>query len=103
MAKARGRRTRRYVDVIARWRDDGRIDPLSVCWPDGRSFQIEEVLGAPAANAFPQADACTLRYTVRIGGHVTQLFLERDGARPGEARWFVELRPGAPPWVFGRP
>ena len=32
--------TRRYVDVIARWRDDGSIVPLSVCWADGRTFQM---------------------------------------------------------------
>ena len=105
MATAKGQKTRRYVDVIARWRDDGRIEPLSVCWPDGRCFQVEEVIGEPASDTFPDAERHTLRYTVRIGGRVTHLYLERVGGKGREAsqlRWFVEMVPGHPPWVFGR-
>ena len=81
---------KRYVDVIMRVRDDGRVIPLSVCWDDGRTFRIDEVLGDPASNAAPSAAACTLRYTVRIGAHTTHLFLERD-AEDADAplRWFV--------------
>ena len=91
------------MDVIARWRDDGRIEPLTVCWPDGRSFQVEEVLGEPASDTFPDAEVRTLRYTVRIGGRVTHLYLERCGeGDSSQVRWFVEMRPGHPPWVFGR-
>ena len=81
---------KRYVDVIMRVRDDGRVIPLSVCWDDGRTFRIDEVLGDPASNAAPTATACTLRYTVRIGAHTTHLFLERD-VEDADAplRWFV--------------
>ena len=93
---------RRYVDVVARWRDDGLVVPLAVCWPDGRTFQIDEVLGSPAANAFSSASEITLRYKVRVGGRVTNLFLEKSGDARSTFRWYVEALPGRPPWRFGR-
>lgn len=96
------RKERRYVDVVARWRDDGQVTPLAVCWPDGRTFQIDEVLGGPAANAFSSAHEITLRYKVRVGGRVTHLFLEKSGEAHPTLRWYVEALPGRPPWRFGR-
>lgn len=93
---------RRYVDVVARWRDDGQVMPLAVCWPDGRTFQIDEVLGSPAANAFSSASEITLRYKVRVGGRVTNLFLEKSGGTRPALRWYVEALPGRPLWRFGR-
>ena len=105
MSEAKGQTQRRYVDVIARWRDDGRIEPLSVCWPDGRSFQVDAVIGKPAGDTFPDAAVHTLRYTVRIGGRTTHLYLERTAATAHTAepqlRWFVETRPEQPLWLFG--
>ena len=94
-------RERRYVDVIARWRDDGRITPLSVCWPDGRTFQVELVLGEPAANAFADADSRTLRYTVRVEGRITHLFMEKTGGSQPALRWYVEALREKPLWRFG--
>ena len=103
MAVPKGQKVRRYVDVIARWRDDGRIEPLAVCWPDGRSFQVDEVVGAPISDTFPGAAVHTQRYTVRIGGHTTHLYLERRSEGKGaQLRWFVEMRPDTPLWVFGK-
>ena len=103
MVTPQGQKTRRYVDVIARWRDDGRIEPLMVCWPDGRSFQVDEVIGSPASDTFSGAPVHTQRYTVRIGGRVTHLYLERRAEGKGAGvRWFVEARPGFPTWSFGR-
>ena len=75
--------TRRYVDVIARWRDDGVITPLSVCWPDGRTFQIERVIGQPIANSFSDKGTRTLRYTVQIGNRETHLYLEQEITEKG--------------------
>ena len=98
---AGGEKIRRYVDVIARWHDDGRVTPLSVCWADGRTFQIEAVLGEPVANAFPGAPSRTLRYSVRVGGRTTLLYLEREerGKEP-VTRWYVESPAGREPWKF---
>lgn len=81
---------KRYVDVIMRLRDDGRAIPLSVCWDDGRTFRIDEIIGDPVSSAAPAAASCTLRYTVRIGVRITHLFLERDAEdRSAPLRWFV--------------
>ena len=59
---------KRYVEVHARWRADGRIEPLAVVWGDGR------------------------RYDVQVGGKRTHLWLEDVGTRvsPTGRRWFVE-------------
>ena len=88
------RRERHYVDVIMRLRDDGRIVPLSICWPDGRLFCIDAVLSGPISNA-PAAGARSLRFKVRIGSRVTYLFLEKTPAQSAAAedslRWYVEL------------
>lgn len=95
--QARG--SRRYVDVVARWHANGYVEPLIVCWPDGRSFQVETVEGAPQSNSPPGSPRRTLRYTVRVGGRRTHLFLEHDAdAKRGSVRWYVEPRPGMPPW-----
>ncbi|CCY05786.1 uncharacterized protein BN494_00245 [Eggerthella sp. CAG:1427] len=95
--------TRRYVDVIARWRDDGAIVPLSVCWPDGRTFQIEQVIGQPISNSFPGEGVRTLRYTVQIGSRKTHLYLEQEVTAKGSTdRWYVEALPYHAPWYFGR-
>lgn len=97
-----GTKTRKYVDVIARWHESGRVEPMSICWPDGRTFQIDQVIGKPASSAFENAPARILRYVVRIGTRTTHLFLEintREGVTC--ARWFVEALPARQPWRFG--
>ena len=95
--------TRRYVDVIARWRDDGVIVPLSVCWADGRTFQVERVIGQPVSNTFPGEGVRTLRYTVQIGRRETYLYLEQETTSKGNVnRWYVEALPHHAPWYFGR-
>lgn len=93
---------RRYVDVIARWRDDGSVMPLSVCWPDGRTFQIDQVVGRPIANAFPGDSLRILRYTIQIGTRITHLYLEQEATDQGITnRWYVEALPCHTPWYFG--
>ena len=95
--------TRRYVDVIARWRDDGSIVPLSVCWADGRTFQIERVVGQPISNSFEHEGVRTLRYTVQVGSRETYLYLEQETTSKGNInRWYVEALPHHTPWYFGR-
>lgn len=93
------RSPKRYVDVVARWHADGYVEPLIVCWPDGRSFQIESVDGRPQSTTFPNNPGRTLRYTVLVNGVRTQLFLERDAdAAKDSARWYVERKPSQQPW-----
>ncbi|MGI6679145.1 MAG: hypothetical protein ACOX2Q_08860 [Dehalobacterium sp.] len=71
-----------YVDVTARFDKEGGLIPQSVIWEDGRCFEIDRVLDVrPAASL--KAGGCGIRYTCRILGRETFLFLEED-------RWFVE-------------
>lgn len=90
-----------YVDVIMRLRDDGRIVPLSVCWDDGRTFHIDQVLDGPISNSPRSANRRTLRYTVRIGRRRTNLFLECEAGEGAPIatralRWYVEVPEGMP-------
>jgi hypothetical protein len=91
--------SKRYVDVVARWHANGYVEPLIVCWPDGRSFQVESVEGTPQSSSFPGVPGRTLRYTVVVDRHRTHLFLEHgaDGSKDS-ARWYVEPRATCPPW-----
>ena len=73
-----------YVDVIARYRKTGKIIPLIVYWEDDRAYRIDEIIDATRAASL-KAGGTGIRYTVRIGGTVTFLFLEED-------KWFVERR-----------
>lgn len=96
-----GEFVKHYVDVIMRLRDDGRIVPLSVCWDDGRTFHIDQVLDGPISNAPRSANRRTLRYTVRIGRRRTNLFLECEAGEGAPIatralRWYVEVPEGMP-------
>ncbi len=82
-----------YVDVVVRMRADGDIEPVIVCWRDGRSFHIDEILGEPSYR--PEIRGRNVReYRVRFGGHETELFLERACTNPHAPaeetlRWWV--------------
>lgn len=91
MVRGVSRRVKCYVDVLVRWRDDGRIDPLAVIWPDGRKYDIDEVIGKPMRRASRQTGGTGLRYDVRIGTTHTYLFLEDElKGLSAKSRWFVE-------------
>ncbi len=79
--------TKVYVDVTVRFDADGRITPLEIRWEDGRVYQIDRVLDVRRAASL-KAGGTGIRYTVRISGKETFLFLE-------ETRWFVVRREGS--------
>lgn len=71
-----------YVEVTARFTEEGEIIPLKILWEDGRYFFVDKVLDIrPAASL--KAGGAGIRYTCRIDRQETYLFLE-------ENRWFVE-------------
>jgi len=73
-----------YVDVTARFDKEGNVVPEHIIWEDGRRFEIDRVLDVrPAASL--KAGGCGIRYTCRISGKETFLFLEGN-------RWFVEAK-----------
>lgn len=73
---------KRYVDVFARFDTDGKIIPIKITWHDGTVFYIDRVLYICRAASL-KAGGAGIRYTCRINGKETYIFLE-------ENRWFVE-------------
>ncbi len=73
-----------YVEVTAAFSPEGTVIPLSIKWQDGTIYEVDRVLDIRRAAAL-KAGGCGLRYTCRIRGQQTYLFLDED-------RWFVEAR-----------
>lgn len=71
-----------YVEVAAVFTPEGRVMPRQIRWEDGTLFAVDRVVDIRKAAA-TKAGGCGLRYTVRIRGKQTYLFLDGD-------RWFVE-------------
>lgn len=71
-----------FVEITARFDQEGHVTPLVVHWEDGSRYEIDRVLDVRRAASL-KAGGQGWRYTVRISGHSTYLFYE-------EPRWFVE-------------
>ena len=78
-----------YVEVAAIFSPEGQILPRQIRWEDGTVFAVDRVVDIRRAAAL-KAGGCGLRYTVRIGGRQTYLFLDED-------RWFVEANDAKQP------
>ena len=77
-------RQKRYVKVISKTDEDGRVTPLTVVWEDGVRYDVDRVLDVRQACSL-KTGGCGVRYTVKVGGHPTYLFFEGP-------RWFVEAK-----------
>ena len=75
-------RRKRYVEVVARFDENGDITPISITWEDGRTFEIDRVLDRRHAASL-KVGGTGMRYLVRIGHATTYLFHENP-------RWYVE-------------
>lgn len=73
---------RTYVQVIATFNEDGQITPHTLTLHD-RQYMIDRVLDCRSAAA-TKAGGQGMRYTVRIGEHITYIFYDEH------QRWFVE-------------
>lgn len=73
-----------YVEVTAAFSPDGQVIPMAVRWEDGTVYEVDRVLDIRQAAA-RKVGGCGLRYTCRIRGQQTCLYLD-------ENRWFVEGR-----------
>ena len=78
-----------YVEVAAVFSPEGQILPRRIRWEDGTVYTVDRVVDIRRAAAL-KAGGCGLRYTVRIGGRQTYLFLDED-------RWFVEANDAKKP------
>lgn len=72
---------KRYVDVILKQTKYGKIQPMYVCWENGRNYQIDKILSEEQRAS--QVGGCGMRYVCMICGQRRNLFLEKN-------RWFIE-------------
>ena len=73
---------KRYVPVIVRFDEDGRLRPLVIEYDTGQKYIIDKVLGSPVRAACQSVGGVGDRYTVVIGGQETYIWLEKG-------RWFI--------------
>jgi hypothetical protein len=78
-----------YVTVNEDRLEDGTIIPRVIIWEDGERYEIDKVLETCKAASL-RAGGTGLRFTIRIGGKPTYLWLEDDCK--GGGRYFVERR-----------
>ncbi len=72
-------RKRKYVEVVARFDENGDLCPLAIIWEDGRRFDIRR-----QATSL-KVGGNGLRFIVRIGSQETYLFYENP-------KWYVEAK-----------
>jgi hypothetical protein len=51
------------VDVVASFHD-GKVLPISFCWPDGRQFEVDRVLDVRTGPS--KSGGYGVRYTIRV-------------------------------------
>lgn len=71
-----------YVEVTARFSEEGEIRPLQLVWEDGRKYSVDRICRVQRA-ASRKAGGAGIRYSCMICGQEVQLYYE------GEGRWFV--------------
>ena len=71
------------ITVIAKMKDSGDVEPISIIWSDGQKFNIDKIIDV-RPKASTKGGGMGLRYTVRIKGKEKYLFLYKYN-------WFVEL------------
>lgn len=74
--------SKKYVSVIAKFNEEGKITPLALVWEDGRNFNIDRVTDI-RKSASLKAGGIGLRFTCFIRGK--QVYLYKD-----EDKWFIE-------------
>ena len=78
------KRKKKYVPVIVRFDTAGKLRPLVVEFDAGHKYQIDKVLDVRRA-ACQRVGGVGDRYTCRINGQETYLWLEKGV-------WFVEAK-----------
>lgn len=77
-------KVKRYVMVVSRTDEIGRVLPQRVIWGDGTSYEIDRILDVQRC-ASRKAGGTGMRYHVVIGSAETFLYYENP-------RWFVEAK-----------
>ena len=77
-------REKKYVPVIVRFDENGKLRPLIIEFEDSRKFKIDKILDVCRA-ACQSVGGVGDRYTCQIQGKESYLWLEKG-------RWFVALK-----------
>ena len=81
-------RVKRYVMVVSRTDEVGRVLPQRIIWGDGASYEIDRILNVER-RASLKTGGNGLRFHVAIGRVDTYLYYENP-------RWFVEAKRSGP-------
>lgn len=73
-----------YVNVIAKFTDEGVLIPLQFKWEDGREYVVDKVLKRERC-ASRKAGGVGIMYTCMVQGQESHLYFEVD-------RWFMERK-----------
>ena len=76
-----------YISVVADYKTDGSIRPVSMIFADGSVFAISALISVIHMSATSHNGAET-RYRVKIGSREHELFFEDAGSKK-LPRWFV--------------
>ena len=77
-------RKKRYVPVVVRFDTEGKLRPLVIEFDEAHRYPVDQVLDVRRA-ACQHVGGVGDRYTCRINGQVTYLWLEKGV-------WFVEAK-----------
>ena len=77
-------REKRYIPVVVRFDENGRMRPLVIEFDDGERYTVDKILDVRRA-ACQSVGGVGDRYTCLIGGHETYLWIEKG-------RWFVAAK-----------
>lgn len=75
---------KKFVPVIAKFEEDGRIMPQQILWEDGRIFEVERVLDMRPGVSL-KVGGQGMRYICQIQKKEVYLYYE-------EPKWFVESK-----------
>jgi len=74
-----------YVEVTARFTEDGKMSPVSFTWEDGRKFEIDRIVKSVRC-ASRKAGGVGVLYTCMVSGRECHLYYEEN------FRWFMERK-----------
>ena len=78
------KRRKQYVPVVVRFDTEGKLRPLVIEFDDEHKYPVDKVLDVRRA-ACQRVGGVGDRYTCRINGRVTYLWMEKGV-------WFVEAK-----------
>lgn len=76
--------SKNFVEVIVKYKSDGKQLPLMILWEDGRKFTIDKITDIRKAASL-KSGGKGMRYTCRVQNKEIYLFMDED-------KWFVERK-----------